>query len=105
MAKACVLLTFEGAGQTSIECLDSRIAFLRREFPPPMRRADAAAKGIGSISDLAFKLGAGEEFRLASIVEFVTRADKLKPLEKTVPRSSSASEMWSRWKPRPTPIK
>jgi len=70
-----------------------------------MRRADAAAKGIGSISDLAFKVGAGEEFRLASIVEFVTRADKLKPLEKTVPRSSSASEMWSRWKPRPTPIK
>jgi hypothetical protein len=51
MAKACVLLTFEGAGQTSIECLDSRIAFLRREFPPPMRRADAAAKGIGSISE------------------------------------------------------
>jgi len=66
-----------------------------------MRRADAAAKGIGSISDLAFKVGAGEEFRLASIVEFVTRA----ALEKTVPRSSSASEMWSRWKPRPTPIK
>jgi hypothetical protein len=54
MAKACVLLTFEGAGQTRplrIECLDSRIAFLRREFPPPMRRADAAAKGIGSISE------------------------------------------------------
>jgi osmoprotectant transport system substrate-binding protein len=48
-----------------------------------MRRADAAAKGIGSISDLAIKSGAGEEFRLASTVEFVTRADGLKPLEKT----------------------
>jgi len=46
-----------------------------------MRQADAAAKGISSISDLARKVWAGDEFRLASTVEFVTRADGLKPLE------------------------
>src|SRR5215208_7693376 len=36
-----------------------------------MRQADAAAKGISSISDLARKLRAGDQFRLASTVEFV----------------------------------
>jgi len=36
-----------------------------------MRQADAAAKGISSISDLARKVWAGDEFRLASTVEFV----------------------------------
>src|SRR5215204_3125852 len=46
-----------------------------------MRQADAATKGISSISDLARKLRAGDQFRLASTVEFVTRADGLKPLE------------------------
>jgi osmoprotectant transport system substrate-binding protein len=46
-----------------------------------MRQADAAAKGISSISDLARRVRAGDEFRLASTVEFVTRADGLKPLE------------------------
>ena len=46
-----------------------------------MRQADAATKGISSISDLARKLQAKDEFRLASTVEFVTRADGLKPLE------------------------
>src|SRR5215217_4076728 len=34
-----------------------------------MRRADAAAKGISSISDLASKVRAGEEVRLACTVE------------------------------------
>ena len=48
-----------------------------------MRRADAAAKGIGSISDLASKVRDGDELRLACTVEFVTRADGLKPLEQT----------------------
>jgi len=48
-----------------------------------MRRADAAAKGIGSISDLASKVREGDELRLACTVEFVTRADRLKPLEQT----------------------
>ena len=46
-----------------------------------IRQADAATKGISSISDLARKLRAGDQFRLASTVEFVTRADGLKPLE------------------------
>jgi osmoprotectant transport system substrate-binding protein len=46
-----------------------------------MRRADAAAKGISSISDLALKVRAGDEHRLASTVEFMTRDDGLKPLE------------------------
>jgi osmoprotectant transport system substrate-binding protein len=48
-----------------------------------MRRGDATAKGISSISDLASKVRAGEEMRLASTVEFVTRADGVKPLERT----------------------
>jgi osmoprotectant transport system substrate-binding protein len=46
-----------------------------------MRRAHAATKGISSISDLARRVQAGDVFRLASTVEFITRADGLKPLE------------------------
>ena len=48
-----------------------------------MRRADAAAKGISSISDLSSKVREGDELRLACTLEFVTRADGLKPLEQT----------------------
>jgi glycine betaine/choline ABC-type transport system substrate-binding protein len=58
-----------------------------------MRRTDAAAKGISPISDLANKVCAGEEMRLAATVAFVTRADGLKPLERTY-GSCSAREMW-----------
>ena len=43
-----------------------------------MRRAHAATKGISSISDLARRVRAGEVFRLASTVEFITRVDGLK---------------------------
>jgi len=46
-----------------------------------MRGADAARKGISSISDLATKVRAGDGHILASTAEFVTRADGLKPLE------------------------
>jgi osmoprotectant transport system substrate-binding protein len=46
-----------------------------------MRQADAASKRIGSISDLARRVQAGEVFRVAATVEFVSRADGLKPLE------------------------
>src|SRR5215207_531741 len=46
-----------------------------------MRRADAAAKGISSISDLASKVRKGEGIRLASTAEFLTRSDGLKPLQ------------------------
>ena len=46
-----------------------------------MRKADAARKGISSISDLATKVRAGDVHVLASTAEFVTRADGLKPLE------------------------
>src|SRR5215204_4737772 len=46
-----------------------------------MRGADAARKGISSISDLATKVRAGDVHILASTAEFVTRADGLKPLE------------------------
>src|SRR5215212_6312149 len=46
-----------------------------------MRGADAARKGIRSISDLATKVLAGDVHILASTAEFVTRADGLKPLE------------------------
>jgi osmoprotectant transport system substrate-binding protein len=46
-----------------------------------MRRADAAARGISSISDLAATLRAGESIRVASTVEFLSRQDGLKPLQ------------------------
>lgn len=46
-----------------------------------MRRADAETKGIGSISDLAAKVRAGERIRFASNLEFLHRPDGLKPLE------------------------
>jgi len=46
-----------------------------------MREADAATKGISSISDLATKVRAGDVHILASTAEFVTRPDGLKPLE------------------------
>ena len=46
-----------------------------------MRGADAARKGISSISDLATKVRAGDVHILASTAEFVTRPDGLKPLE------------------------
>jgi osmoprotectant transport system substrate-binding protein len=48
-----------------------------------MRRADAAAKRIRSISDLAARVRGGEAMRLASTVEFLTRSDGLKPLQRT----------------------
>ena len=46
-----------------------------------MRRADADAKGISSISDLAKRIQAGEVLRLACPLEFPNRADGLKPLQ------------------------
>ena len=48
-----------------------------------MRRADAAAKGISSISDLASKVRDGDALRSGCTLEFVTLADGLKPLEQT----------------------
>jgi osmoprotectant transport system substrate-binding protein len=47
-----------------------------------MRRADAEARGITSISDLAAKARAGNRFTLASNVEFYQRPDGLGPLER-----------------------
>src|SRR3954451_3743784 len=46
-----------------------------------MRRADAAARGISSISDLAAKVRGGGGIRLTSTAEFITRSDGLKPLQ------------------------
>ena len=46
-----------------------------------MRREDAAAKGIASISDLAAKVNKGEGIRVASTPEFPGRPDGLKPLQ------------------------
>lgn len=48
-----------------------------------MRKADASAKGIVSISDLAARVRRGEKFRLASNLEFYLRADGLMPLQRT----------------------
>jgi osmoprotectant transport system substrate-binding protein len=46
-----------------------------------MRREDAAAKGIRSISDLATKVRRGEGIRVASTVEFPARPDGLKAVQ------------------------
>lgn len=46
-----------------------------------MRAADAKAKGIASLSDLAVKEKAGAGLKLASNAEFYARPDGLKPLE------------------------
>lgn len=48
-----------------------------------MRRADAAQRGIRTISDLAAKIRGGERLRLAATGEFVRRPDGLQPLEET----------------------
>jgi osmoprotectant transport system substrate-binding protein len=48
-----------------------------------MRKADASAKGIKSISDLAGKVKGGENLKLASNAEFYARPDGLAPLQKT----------------------
>ncbi|MFT3688265.1 glycine betaine ABC transporter substrate-binding protein [Paenirhodobacter sp.] len=46
-----------------------------------MRKADAAAKGIATISDLAGKVSGGEKLKFGSNAEFYARPDGLKPLE------------------------
>jgi len=47
-----------------------------------MRKADAMAKGISSISGLAEKVRQGERFRLACNIEFYLRPDGLMPLQR-----------------------
>ena len=47
-----------------------------------MRRADAEAQGIASISDLAAKARRGQRFRLACNIEFFIRPDGLTPLQR-----------------------
>jgi osmoprotectant transport system substrate-binding protein len=46
-----------------------------------MRAADASAKGIASLSDLAAKMKAGAALKFGSNAEFYARPDGLKPLE------------------------
>ena len=48
-----------------------------------MQRADAAARRIRSISDLAAKVREGEGIKLASTLEFLSRTDGLQPLQQT----------------------
>jgi osmoprotectant transport system substrate-binding protein len=48
-----------------------------------MRKADASAKGIKSLSDLAAKVKGGEAMKFACNAEFYGRPDGLAPLEKT----------------------
>jgi osmoprotectant transport system substrate-binding protein len=48
-----------------------------------MRKADAAAKNIKSLSDLAAKVKGGEAIKFASNAEFYARPDGLAPLQKT----------------------
>ena len=47
-----------------------------------MRRAEAADKGISSLSDLSKAINAGDELLFACNAEFAARADGLKPLQK-----------------------
>jgi osmoprotectant transport system substrate-binding protein len=47
-----------------------------------MRRADAQARGIASISDLATKARDGQRFRLACNTEFFIRPDGLMPMQR-----------------------
>jgi osmoprotectant transport system substrate-binding protein len=47
-----------------------------------MRRADATARGIGSISDLAERIRQGETFRFACNTEFFIRPDGLMPIQR-----------------------
>nr|WP_271274670.1 glycine betaine ABC transporter substrate-binding protein [Aliamphritea hakodatensis] len=47
-----------------------------------MRRAEAAEKGISSLSDLSKAVNAGDELLFACNAEFAARADGLKPLQK-----------------------
>jgi osmoprotectant transport system substrate-binding protein len=46
-----------------------------------MRKDDAAARGISTLSDLAAKIGAGETLSFGCNAEFYARVDGLKPLE------------------------
>jgi osmoprotectant transport system substrate-binding protein len=48
-----------------------------------MRRADAEAKNIKSLSDLAAKVKGGEALKFASNAEFYSRPDGLAPLQQT----------------------
>jgi osmoprotectant transport system substrate-binding protein len=47
-----------------------------------VRQADADAKGLKSLEDLAAKLNAGEKLTLGCNIEFYKRDDGLKPLQK-----------------------
>ena len=47
-----------------------------------MRRSEAVAQGITSISELAVRIRQGERFRLASNTEFFIRPDGLLPLQR-----------------------
>ncbi|MEO8716435.1 MAG: glycine betaine ABC transporter substrate-binding protein [Acetobacteraceae bacterium] len=47
-----------------------------------MRQADADAKGIHTISELAAKINGGDKMRLGSTAEFYARPDGLMPMEK-----------------------
>ena len=47
-----------------------------------VRQADADAKGLHSLEDLAAKLNAGEKLTLGCNIEFYKRDDGLKPLQK-----------------------
>ncbi len=48
-----------------------------------MRRSDAEAAGIASISDLAIRMRAGQRIRLACNTEFFIRPDGLLPLQRS----------------------
>jgi osmoprotectant transport system substrate-binding protein len=67
------------ASRGLIWLLPSRI---NNTYALAMRKSDAAAKGITSISDLAAQIHRGERFRLACNTEFYLRPDGLMPLQR-----------------------
>jgi osmoprotectant transport system substrate-binding protein len=78
-----------GEAYTRVKALDAQRGLVwlapssvNNTYALAMRRADAAARDIASISDLAAKVRGGEGIRLASTAEFLTRSDGLKPLQR-----------------------
>lgn len=66
-------------GEKGLVWLDPSAA--NNTYALAMRKADAEAKGIKTLSDLAAKINAGEALTFASNAEFYARPDGLKPLE------------------------
>ncbi|MFY0312134.1 glycine betaine ABC transporter substrate-binding protein [Leisingera sp. D0M16] len=66
-------------GEKGLVWLDASKA--NNTYALAMRRADAAEKGIASLTDLATRMNSGSDLTLGSNAEFYARPDGLKPLQ------------------------